>query len=528
MGPTSGTNAPATRSVMRATAVLLLGGCALAPRAPEAQPEPRPRADALIADYAAAVLGPPPAAFGWDTAFYRKYADAEGIPVISSSMVPDEALLVARDIINHMLLQRPDVRAEMIRSGSRVGIMAITEFTTDIPEQRDWKKPALDDRRLTPGERARYNEPGGIGSMTDQEYWNRRARGMGGRYTTAAEENILGYPGTRYFGEHILVHEFSHSIMSAVRAVDTLLYRQLQDAFRSAQERKLYLAPSGSPHYAVNTIAEYWAEGTQWWFWSNFPATFAAGGSPDGARTEVWSPEDLKRYDPALYDVLSRMYPDHHIPLDVYHGRRLRSVRPDSVSLASLRRPDDPRWAEAAPARYVAEFETTRGSFAIEVSRDWAPYGADRFYNLVRNGYFNEGRFHRVLAGYIAQWGVHGDPAIYRAWKDRYIPSDPPKQSNVRGTIGFAMTSPEKRATQVYINLADNSRNDPQGFAPFGRVIEGMAVVDSLYSGYGEAAGGGLRAGKQGPLAQGGNAWLGRGYPKLDWIIRARIRMPQP
>ncbi|NJD08993.1 MAG: peptidylprolyl isomerase [Gemmatimonadetes bacterium] len=218
------------------------------------------------------------------------------------------------------------------------------------------------------------------------------------------------------------------------------------------------------------------------------------------------------------------MYPDHHIPLDVYHGRRLRSVRPDSATLALLRNPGDARWREASPASFVAEFETTRGNFAIEVTRAWAPYGADRFYQLVRNGYFDDGRFHRVLPGYIAQWGVHGDPAVYARWKSRFIPSDPPTQSNVRGTIGFAMVSPEKRSTQVYINLRDNSRNDPQGFAPFGRVIEGLEVVDSLYSGYGERAGGGLRAGRQGPLEQGGNAWLARGYPKLDWILRASIR----
>src|SRR5690606_27160403 len=143
---------------------------------------------------------------------------------------------------------------------------------------------------------------------------------------------------------------------------------------------------------------------------------------------------------------------------------------------------------------YVAEFETSRGRFAIEVPREWAPAGADRFYNLVRNGYYDDGRFHRVLPGYIVQWGVHGDPSIYRLWRERYIPADPLKRSNVRGTIGFAMTEPHLRTTQVYINLADNSRNDPEGLAPFGRVLEGMEVVDALYAEYGERAGGGLRA----------------------------------
>jgi homoserine O-acetyltransferase len=172
----------------------------------------------------------------------------------------------------------------------------------------------------------------------------------------------------------------------------------------------------------------------------------------------------------------------------------------------------------------VAEFGTSRGVFAIEVRRDWAPHGADRFYNLVRNGYFDEGRFHRVLPGYIAQWGLHGDPEVYAAWKEQYIPDDPVKESNTRGAIGFAMTGPNLRTVQVYINLADNSRNDTVGFAPFGRVIDGMEVVDSLYSGYGETAGGGLRGGKQGPLEQGGSPYLAREYPLLDFIRWARIR----
>jgi cyclophilin family peptidyl-prolyl cis-trans isomerase len=505
-----------------------LAGQSVPPAAPgrAAAGAARPQADALVRDYVSASISTPPSSFGWDTTFYRKYVDALGIPIISSARVPDEAVLVARDIVIHMTAKRPDVRAAMIERGTRVGVMAITEMTTDIPEQRDWKKPAIDDRRLTPGERARYNEPGGIGSMTDQEYWNRRARGMGGRYTTGAEENILGYPGTRYYGENILVHEFSHGIMGALRTADSALYARLEVAYQQARDRKLYLSPRGSPHYAVNTIGEYWAEGTQWWFWSNYPATFAS----HGVEQEVWSPRDLERYDPELYDILSSVYPDHHIPLDVYHGRRLRprdienAPVADTVRLDLLRQPEHPRWQEQAPARYHAEFETTRGRFILEVHRDWSPHGADRFYNLVRNGYYDGGRFHRVLAGYIVQWGVHGSPAVNSIWKTRFIPDDSVVQSNTRGFIGYAMTGPNLRATQVYINTADNSRNDAQGFSPFGRVIDGMDVVDSLYSGYGRDSGDGLRAGTQGPLEEGGNAYLAREYPELDYIIRARIR----
>jgi homoserine O-acetyltransferase len=190
--------------------------------------------------------------------------------------------------------------------------------------------------------------------------------------------------------------------------------------------------------------------------------------------------------------------------------------------------PQDARWNEPAPEAFRAAFETTRGRFVIDVQRAWSPHGADRFYNLVRHGFYDGIRFNRVIAGFIAQWGVSGYPEVTRTWKTRAIPDDPVRQSNVRGTIAFAMTGPDTRTTQVYISLADNSRLDAQGFSPFGRVVEGMDVVDQLYSGYGENAGGGVRAGNQGPIEEGGNAWLDREFPLLDHIIRARIVTPGP
>ena len=214
----------------------------------------------LIASFSAAMISAPPADLALDP-FYKKYADAFGIPVVSSEKVPNDALLVARDIVNFMLLKRPDVREAMVGRKSRLLIMAETEFETDLPERRDWKKPAIDDPRLTPGERQRYNEPGGIASMTDREYWNRRARGMGGNVTSCAEENLLGYPNTRYYGENITVHEFSHNIMGALRTVDPVLFKEIQDAYAEAKSNGLFKG-----HYAENTAAEYWAEGTQWWF----------------------------------------------------------------------------------------------------------------------------------------------------------------------------------------------------------------------------------------------------------------------
>ena len=156
--------------------------------------------------------------------FYKKHVDAHGIPVIGSDKVPDAALLLARDIVIYMLAGRPDLRKEMMARGYRVGVMAQTEMTTDSPEQRDRKKPSRDDPRLTRGERENYDKPGGIGSISDKQYWDARARGLGGVYTTGAEENILGYPNTRYYGEHILVHEWSHGIMSAIRTADPPLF----------------------------------------------------------------------------------------------------------------------------------------------------------------------------------------------------------------------------------------------------------------------------------------------------------------
>ena len=267
----------------------------------------------IVQDYTKTMVGAPPAELGLDP-FYKKYADAAGIPIVASEKVPDTALLMARDIVNYMLAKRSDVRAVMMGRRARVCIMAQTEMQTDLPEYRNMKKPAKEDPRLTPRERENYDNPGGIGSMTDQQYWNRRARGMGGNVTSCAEENLLGYPATRYYGEHILVHEFSHNIMGALRTVDPQLLLELQAAYEDAKAKNRFKG-----QYAINTLAEYWAEGTQWWFWSNIEFY-------DG-ETRVQSPDDLKAYDPTLYSILEKVYIGHHIPADIYYGRNLRPVK---------------------------------------------------------------------------------------------------------------------------------------------------------------------------------------------------------
>jgi cyclophilin family peptidyl-prolyl cis-trans isomerase len=183
-----------------------------------------------------------------------------------------------------------------------------------------------------------------------------------------------------------------------------------------------------------------------------------------------------------------------------------------------------PRPADgAAPRDYRVQLETSKGAILIAVHRDWAPRGADRFYALVTQGYFDDSRFFRVVKGQWAQFGINGDPATARRWRTATIPDDPPKQSNVRGRVAFAFKDPNGRTTQVYISLRDNSYQDTQGFTPFGEVVEGMDVADALNSEYGEHSGGGIRAGQQQPLFDGGNAYLDREFPRLDRIIRARV-----
>jgi cyclophilin family peptidyl-prolyl cis-trans isomerase len=188
-----------------------------------------------------------------------------------------------------------------------------------------------------------------------------------------------------------------------------------------------------------------------------------------------------------------------------------------------LLNPHDPRLQARAPELFRVRFTTSQGDFVVEVHRSWAPIGADRFYNLVANGFFDDARFFRVRKDVFVQFGIPGDPRIAQAWRTATIPDDPPTQSNVRGTLAYAFTTANTRATQVFINLGDNRQFDPQGFAPFGVITSGMDVVDRLYSGYGETAGGGMRAGHQDALFNGGNAYLKWEFPRLDYIRKARL-----
>jgi len=191
------------------------------------------------------------------------------------------------------------------------------------------------------------------------------------------------------------------------------------------------------------------------------------------------------------------------------------AAKPSLLSPASLH--------AKAPDVYKAQFTTTKGDFVIEVHRDWAPLGADRFYNLVKNGFYDDTTFFRVVPDFMVQFGMSGNPKIEAAWGNARIKDDPVKQSNTRGRISFAMGGPNTRTTQVFINFKNNRGLDSQGFAAFGEVTEGMDVVDKLYGGYGDMQDMGGHGPSPGRIAAEGNAYLVKYFPQLDRIKTAKI-----
>lgn len=175
-----------------------------------------------------------------------------------------------------------------------------------------------------------------------------------------------------------------------------------------------------------------------------------------------------------------------------------------------------------APASYKVKFDTTKGPFVVQVTRDWAPAGADRFYALVQSGFFSDVRFFRVISGFMVQFGINGNPSVMAGWRDKPLKDDAVKQSNKRGFITYAMAGPNTRTSQVFINFADNSNLDGMGFAPFGRVISSMEVVDKINAEYGEGAPRG-RGPDQGRIQREGNAYLSKEFPRMDYIKSATI-----
>lgn len=194
----------------------------------------------------------------------------------------------------------------------------------------------------------------------------------------------------------------------------------------------------------------------------------------------------------------------------------------DAAAAQSLLKPDPAKLAAVGPDSFNVKFVTSRGEFVLRVRRAWSPRGADRLYYLCGAHFYDGIVFYRVVAGFMAQFGAHGDPKVAAAWFDRGIRDEPPKVSNTRGTLTFANRGPNTRSTQLFINYANNSQLDAMGFAPLGSVLSGMAVVDSLYKGYGEGAPRGTGP-DQGLIARQGNAYLHKAFPKLDSIVTARV-----
>jgi len=184
---------------------------------------------------------------------------------------------------------------------------------------------------------------------------------------------------------------------------------------------------------------------------------------------------------------------------------------------------DPAKLTEKAPESFKAQFDTTKGKFTIEVTRSLAPNGADRFYNLVRSGYFTDVAFFRVVPGFMCQFGIHGDPNVSAKWREAVIPDDPVKGSNTRGTITFATAGPNTRTTQLFINFGNNVNLNGMGFSPFGKVTEGMDVVDKINGEYGDAPQFGGHGPDQGRIQSEGNAYLKKDFPNLDYIKSATI-----
>lgn len=310
----------------------------LAPYQPPTVAADRPKP--IVDDYLRYTILPPPpelvARFNLDTTYYRKHADANGYPILGSAKVSDVALAIVRDQVNYLLGHRPDIREEMIARGARIVIMAETEYTMDIPEQRGWTVPKYLDPRLTTGERASYYEPGGLASRSSELYWNTRARGMGGTLTSCAEENVLGFYGTRYWGSNICVHEFAHGIMGAgIGNADPQWFQEIVDAYKAA---KATCGPDSVPAlrtargYGGNTFNEYWATGLEWYV-----------GNQGRDRRE------LKATDPRLYELITRLIPeDRELPGRANVANRSRA------DMEAYVREQNPEWWQREQQRQQA------------------------------------------------------------------------------------------------------------------------------------------------------------------------------
>lgn len=245
----------------------------------------------------------------------------------------------------------------------------------------------------------------------------------------------------------------------------------------------------------------------------------ACGGEPDTGGGDAPRPDSVASDTATAPDGPEEGAPGGAGGDDASGGEAAPGVERDGP----LYGPESEAVTRRAPDAFRVTFVTTEGEFTVRVRREWAPRGADRLYNLARHGFYDDARFFRVVEGFAAQFGLSGEPALDRLWREHPIPDDPVRLGNERGTVAFASSGEDARTTQLFVNLRDNTRLDAMGFAPVGRVAEGMEVVDALYAGYGEGAPRGAGP-EQERIVREGNAYLEEEFPKLDYIEATEVR----
>ena len=391
--------------------------------------------------------------------FYQKHIDLDGFPVLGSSNVSDYAMLEAAWIVRQMLTNRADILRALATNGARLVVMAHNEYTTDIPEQAN---------------------------MTPKVYWDRRARGLGGRIASCAEENMLCFPGDPYSTENILVHEFSHVIHGvALRALDSTFNRRLREAYQSATN-----AGKWKGTYAATNPGEYWAEGVQSWFDNN--------RQNDALHNHVDTRPELKEYDPALAALCAEVFGE--IPWR-YQKPAARAAA-GRAHLAGYDASKAPRfqWRKpAVPEKPRVSIETALGVIEVELDAKAAPHTVTNFLRYVQAGLYNDGQFHRTVtssnqptnAVKIQVIQASGNPA-------RTNEFFPPIQiertrdtglKHLDGTLSMARAEPDSAQDHFFICVGDQpeldfggKRNpDGQGFAAFGKVVKGMDVVRKIH-----------------------------------------------
>jgi len=393
-------------------------------------------------------------------AFYQKHIDLEGVPVLGSSNVSDPAMLEAAWIVRQMLTNRADIVQALATNGARLVVMAHNEYTTDIPEQA---------------------------SMKPKVYWDRRARGLGGRLASCAEENMLCFPGDPYSTENILVHEFSHVIHGvALRALDPSFNRRLREAYQSATNAGLWKGT-----YAGTNPEEYWAEACQSWFDNN--------RQNDALHNHVDTRPELKEYDPAVAKLCEQVFGDipwrYKKPMDREPSGRahLAGYNPANAPRFKWRTPP-------VPERPRVSIETALGVIEVELDAKAAPATVTNFLRYVQAGLYNDGEFHRTVtpanqptnAIRIQVIQASANPAKTNELFAP-IPIERTRQTGLRhrdGTISMARDEPDSAQDQFFICVEDQpeldfggKRNrDGQGFAAFGQVVKGMEVVRRIQS----------------------------------------------